>query len=145
MLMSIDPGSTESAFTIIDMDTKEPLFFDKLFNEDMLMVLEQRKYDILVIEKIASYGMKVGKSTFDTCIWTGRFIQKAAERQKPFEYIYRVEEKQCLCKNIPGGCMKAKDKDIRQALIDRFGKEKTKGLANDMWSAYAVGITYLDK
>jgi hypothetical protein len=48
--------------------------------------------------------------------------------------------------------MKAKDGNIRQALIDRFGVVGTKknqgwfyGFSGDIWSAYAVGITYKDK
>ena len=60
--------------------------------------------------------------------------------------IYRKEEKINLC-----GSMKAKDSNIRQALLDRFGIVGTKkepgwfyGMKKDMWSAYAVGTTYLD-
>jgi hypothetical protein len=48
--------------------------------------------------------------------------------------------------------MKAKDSNIRQALIDRFGDVGTKnnqgffyGFKKDIWSAFAVGCTYLDK
>ena len=89
-------------------------------------------YDLLVIEMIASYGMPVGKEVFDTCVWIGRFIQQ--------------DEKMNIC-----GSMKAKDSNIRQALIDRFGTVGTKknpgwfyGFKADCWSAYAVGITYLD-
>ena len=51
-----------------------------------------------------------------------------------------------LCKT-----MKAKDSNIRQALIDRFGEVGTKnkqgwfyGFKKDIWSAYAIGITYVD-
>jgi hypothetical protein len=47
--------------------------------------------------------------------------------------------------------MKAKDSNIRQALIDRFGEVGIKknpgwfyGFKKDIWQAYAVGITYHD-
>jgi hypothetical protein len=47
--------------------------------------------------------------------------------------------------------MKAKDGNIRQALIDRFGPVGTKknpgwfyGFSGDVWQAYAVGVTYAD-
>jgi hypothetical protein len=94
---------------------------------------------------IASYGMPVGASVFETCVWIGRFIQR---RKCPdFEYIYRKEEKMNLCYS-----MKAKDSNIRQALIDRFGEVGTKknqgffyGFKKDIWAAFAVGVTYLDK
>jgi hypothetical protein len=48
--------------------------------------------------------------------------------------------------------MKAKDSNIRQALIDRFGEVGVKarpgffyGFKKDIWAAFAVGVTYLDK
>lgn len=104
------------------------------------------EYDLLVIEMIASYGMAVGKEIFDTCVWIGRFIQITEDRKIQTRYIYRKDEKMNICHS-----MKAKDSNIRQALIDRFGVVGTKknpgwfyGFKADIWSAYAVGITYLD-
>ena len=143
-IMSIDPGNIESAYCIIDTDTYTPVKFGKVENEILLYEVEKEKYDKLVIEMIASYGMPVGASVFDTCVWIGRFIQASP---KDYEYIYRKEEKMNLC-----GSMKAKDSNIRQALIDRFGEVGTKknqgffyGFKKDIWAAFAVGCTYLDK
>lgn len=144
MILAIDPGNEYSAYCLIDENTYKPIEFGKIDNTLMLIKLRELKYDKLIIEMIASYGMAVGKSVFDTCVWIGRFIQA---RQCPdYEYIYRKDEKMNLCKS-----MKAKDSNIRQALIDRFGDVGVKnnpgffyGFKADIWSAFAVGCTYLD-
>ena len=70
---------------------------------------------------VASYGMPVGKEVFETCVAIGQFKQKAMENDIPVEFIYRKDEKMNLCHS-----MKAKDSNIRQALIDRFGPVGTK-------------------
>lgn len=72
----------------------------------------------MVIEMIASYGMPVGKEVFDTCVWIGRFAETSG---MPTNYIYRKDEKMNICHS-----MRAKDSNIRQALIDRFGVVGTK-------------------
>ena len=144
MILAIDPGNIESAYVLMDKKTYEPIEFGKISNEEMLEKVKTLSYNNLVIEMIASYGMPVGASVFDTCVWIGRFIQASYCYG---EYIYRKEEKINLC-----GSMKAKDSNIRQALIDRFGEVGTKnskgffyGFKKDIWSAFAVGCTYLDK
>lgn len=65
--------------------------------------------------------MAVGKEVFDTCLWIGRFTELAILQGIGVEYIYRKEEKMNICQS-----MKAKDSNIRQALIDRFGVVGTK-------------------
>lgn len=149
-IIAIDPGNIESAYCVIDSKTYKPLEFDKIKNETLEVGFwnqNQYKIDKLVIEMIASYGMAVGKEVFDTCVWIGRFVELASLQAIEVEYIYRKDEKMNLCHS-----MKAKDSNIRQALIDRFGKVGTKknpewfyGFKKDIWSAYAVGVTYLDK
>ena len=90
-------------------------------NERVETVVSNVDYDVLVIEMIASYGMPVGKEIFETCVWIGRFKELAIIKNKKVDYIYRKEEKINLCQS-----MKAKDSNIRQALIDRFGVVGTK-------------------
>ena len=111
----------------------------------------QDEEDYIAIEMIASYGMAVGVSVFETCVWIGRFIQAIGNGIEP-RFIYRKDEKMNLC-----GSMKAKDSNIIQALIDRFapntrnkGKGTKKeqgwfyGFSKDIWQSYAVGVTYYD-
>ena len=151
MLLAIDPGNIESAYCLIDKETYKPIEFGKIPNEELrLKLIEYFRYfpiETLAIEMIASYGMPVGREVFDTCVWIGRFSGIFEYLNRDVEYIYRKEEKMCLCNS-----MKAKDSNIRQALIDRFGEVGTKknqgwfyGFKSDIWAAYAVGVTYLDK
>ena len=145
MILSIDAGNVESAYCLIDKETYKPIEFGKISNEQILMKIIELKYNNLILEMIASYGMPVGASVFETCVWIGRFIQ--ARNCADWDYIYRKEEKMNLCHS-----MKAKDSNIRQALIDRFGEVGTKknkgffyGFKKDVWAAYAVGVPWLDK
>lgn len=152
-IMAIDPGNIESAYVI--MDGYKPVSFEKVRNEDLLFYLRQidqlpNPPERTVIEKVASYGMAVGKEIFDTCIWIGRFTEASFAE---VDYIYRMEEKKNLCHDS-----RAKDTNIRQALIDRFAAHDLKngkgtkdhpdwfyGFKADIWASYAVGVTWLDK
>lgn len=144
-ILAIDPGNIESAYCLIDKKTYKPIEFGKVDNTLLLIKIGELQYEKLIIEMIASYGMAVGQTVFETCVWIGRFIQRRTCCD--YEYIYRKEEKINICNS-----MKAKDSNIRQALIDRFGIVGTKkqpgwfyGFKKDVWAAYAVGITWLDK
>lgn len=148
MILAIDPGNIESAYCIMDKDTYKPIVFEKiennLFREKLLGELRYYPIETVAIEMIASYGMPVGASVFDTCVWIGRFMEVIS---CPFTFfVYRKAVKVNIC-----GSMKAKDSNIRQALIDRFGEVGTKknpgwfyGFKKDVWAAYAVGVTWLD-
>ena len=116
-------------------------------NEQVLAWLMSPRFSgHLALEMIACYGMAVGKETFDTCLWIGRFIQ--AWGGKDFTLIYRKDVKLHLCQS-----MRAKDANVRQALLDKFGgKEKAigckaqpgplYGISSHLWAALAVLITY---
>lgn len=148
MILAIDPGNIESAYVVLDENLK-PIEFKKIKNEELLYelpgILAVHTIRHLAIEMVACYGMPVGKEIFDTCVWIGRILQATPDRQAK-QYIYRKDEKINLC-----GTMKAKDSNIRQALIDRFGVVGIKkdkgwfyGVSKDVWSAIAVGVTYSD-
>lgn len=148
-ILAIDPGDKQSAYCFIDSEDLRPLRFAKAENTAILLVLQLEAYDLVVIERLASYGMPVGRNVFETCEWVGRFTQAA---QKPEDYIYRQDEKLHLCHDS-----RAKDANIRRALIDRFATHDLKngkgtkknpdwfyGFSADVWAAYAVGITYTE-
>ena len=99
--------------------------FGKIDNKELLIKIEKDKFeffpDLFVIEMIDSYGMPVGKTIFETCVWIGKFEHAFSNTTDFIEYIYRKEEKMNICHT-----MRAKDSNIRQALIDRFGEVGTK-------------------
>ncbi len=149
MILAIDPGTTQSAYVILDKDL-HPESFDILQNEVLLASIPElaKKVDAMAIEMIASYGMPVGAETFETVFWIGRFWQEAwAAGLGTIEKVGRMEVKLNLCHST-----KAKDANIRQALIDRFGEVGTAknpgffyGVKSHIWAAVAVGVTYADR
>jgi hypothetical protein len=143
-MIAIDPGTTQSA--VVVYDGQRPVSARILGNESILCLLEENTSDILVYEMVACYGMAVGFEVFETVLWLGRFLQAHGGEQYR---IYRRDVKLHLC----GNC-RAKDPNVRQALIDRFGPGKqtaigTKkspgplyGIKKDMWAALAVAVTF---
>ena len=135
-IFAIDPGPEKSAFvqwngSVID--------YGHVPNEEMRQLLIGREYDTCAIEMIASYGMAVGASVFNTCLWVGRFCEIA--RKEPM-LCYRKDIKMLLCKTP-----RSKDKDIRQALLKLIEEQRTKtnpgptyGLASHAWAALAVAV-----
>lgn len=154
MILAIDPGNEKSAFVLLEDDLR-PVWHGKVPNAQMISEIipeaeHGRKDIILALEMVASYGMLVGREVFDTCFFSGMFWQKSQAMRRCI--VYRMDEKLNLCHDS-----RAKDANIRQALIDRFapgvpnsGKGTKKnpgwfyGFSADVWQAYAVGVTCAD-
>jgi len=144
-IIGIDPGSAETAYTIIDHDYNI-LASDKLPNSMLMVLLTQMEVSEVAIESIQSYGMAVGREVFDTCFMIGRLQQKLEDMGKPVTLYPRPEYTRRLC-----GVGKVNDAILRQALLLRFGGDKKgeplfllKG-ASDKRSAFAVAVYHLDK
>ena len=149
MLLAIDPGDVQSAWVLYDDVTKAAVDYGLEDNEAILGKLQSfRQYtDQLVIEMIASYGMPVGKTIFETCVWIGRFRQ--AWTGHSVDLVYRADVKLHLCQSP-----RAKDANVRQAILDRYGGDKKRacgtkknpgplyGMAKDMWAAMGVALTF---
>jgi hypothetical protein len=148
MILAIDPGTTQSAYMVLDEKDYSRHEFAELPNDAMLARIAAAKEDYFVIEMVASYGMAVGATVFETVFWIGRFFETAV---KPFteercNRIKRMDEKLALCFDS-----RAKDSNINVALKDRFGQPGTKkkpgplfGVVNDIWAALAVAVTFAD-
>jgi len=147
-LVAIDPGPTESAYVRLGYDGSV-LAFGKRPNEEVAGIIERarNRSGHLAIEMIASYGMPVGREVFETCVWIGRYIERWSLAHT---LVYRREVKLHLC-----GSPKAKDGNVRQALIDRWGgreraigKKRTPGqlygFNSDVWQALGVAVTWWD-
>ena len=143
-VLAIDPGSAQSAW--LQYDGSRPTAFGITANEILVKALRSGGLpDVVVIEKIESYGMAVGAEVFDTVWWAGRFAE-AADRG-PVVMLPRRAVKLALC-----GDSRAKDANIRQALLDRFGGSAAVGrkaapgplygISRDVWSALAIAVTY---
>ena len=148
ILLAIDPGNVQSAYVIYDTDTEDILEKDILINELLMSKFSELPHiDMAIIERIASYGMSVGESIFETVFFSGKFAQKLEDLGIKVDRIKRIDIKNILCHSS-----RAKDAQIRQVLIDRFGapgtkknQGKTYGFKADMWAALAVAVAYSDR
>ena len=147
MIVAIDPGDVQSAWVLYDENNKKPIEYAKEENSivrEKLCELRE-KTDKLAIEMIASYGMPVGKTIFETCVWIGRYWEVWGGE---IYLVYRKDVKMHLCRT-----MRAKDSNIRQAIIDRYGGDRKRaigtkkepgplyGMSADMWAAFGVALT----
>lgn len=153
-ILALDPGNTQTGYAILEMPDFRLIKFGKANNTSLLTLVANSDilYDVdaVAIEMIDSFGMAVGREVFETCVWIGRFHQAADPPNT--HYVYRKEEKEILC-----GSLRAKDANIRQALIDRYARHDLKngkgtkgnpdvfyGVSKDVWAAIAVGVTYYE-
>lgn len=148
-LIAIDPGTTKSGVCVFQGKRIANAYVieNKILVDSL--ALANRWIDTqptVVIEMIASYGMAVGKETFETCVWIGRFMQVCDDAHR----MFRKEVKIHLC-----GTTRAKDTNIWQAIIDRYGgkekaigKKKTPGplygVTSHSRAALALGLCWID-
>ena len=146
---AIDPGYSKSALIVLDRG--QITMATLTGNESILWCLRDTRMGAmpLVIEQVQSYGMAVGKDVFETCVWSGRFWEAWSPRA--VHQLPRREVKLHLC-----GQARAKDPNVRQALIDRYGPGKEAaigrkaapgplyGIKADLWAALAVAVTWAD-
>jgi len=147
-VLAIDPGPTETAY--VDLKGDEIRAFAKVPNEQVLQYLA-REHANVVIEMVACYGMPCGHEVFDTCVWIGQFKSVNGCTPRRVDLMFRRDVKLHWCGNL-----RAKDSNVRQAVIDAYGgKDKAigrkatpgllYGIKADCWQALALGLAWQAK
>ena len=161
-VLAIDPGNEQSAWLIYD--GTRPLSFGQCGNFDMYCratagtdigegesdfwrSMHWTTVSHVAIETLHVRGMPTAQEEMDTQFEAGRIISRIG---LPFTKMRRMDIKLHLC-----GSARAKDGNVRQALLDRWGGKARAvgkkanqgplyGIGNDVWSALAVAVTWWD-
>lgn len=152
-ILALDPGTTKTGWCLLD--SGRPIAFGIEENSEVLSLIRAAwDADHLAVEMIASYGMAVGREVFETCVWIGRFVENWRDPDA-VKMVYRKDVKMFLC-----GTTKAKDANIRQAIIDSYpatgggaipqiGTKSQPGLlygvSSHVWPALGVALTVESK
>lgn len=153
-ILSIDPGTTESELLLWNAAEQSVIETYHVENVAAVRNIEEtiKTFGVrsVCIEMVASYGMAVGREVFETCVWIGRLYQRVADAGYEPVLVERREVKLHLCNSA-----RAKDANVRQALIDRFGGKDRAigrranpgplyGVSGHAWAALALAVTFAD-
>lgn len=149
MILAIDPGTKQSGWAVLEAGRVKDSGVSP--NAHMLERLRVVGGYIkaglhapmtLAIERFEARGMAIGDESVETILWTGRFIQ-AWHDPEAVVRVKRSAVKLHLC-----GSNRAKDPNVRQALIDKLGQPGTKkapgpthGVTSHAWAALGVAVT----
>lgn len=156
-VVAVDPGYLQTAIIHFEVPigawcpviTQAGIYPNDEALKTLTTFLWRKDAPLMALEKVAMGGMTAGPETFETCVWSGRFIQ--AWLPGRYVRIPRVNVKRHLT-----GRTNTKDGEVRQAIIERFGGDKATavgvkatpgplyGVKADVWAALAVGLTYLE-
>lgn len=158
-ILCIDPGPDQSALLGYSTQMRRILYAEILSNKDVMELIDEGgrecctvtggtgwMYRHLIIESIVCFGLPVGAEVFHTAYAIGDFRTNWGG---PYTLMPRTTVKAYLCNSS-----RAKDSNVRQVLIDRFGPGKEKaigkkscpgplyGLKSHLWSALALAVTW---
>jgi hypothetical protein len=151
IVLAIDPGPVQSAWLVYNAETSGIRGFGLIPNDQLRGQLDALSLDVgtVAIEQIESFGMAVGREIFETVWWAGRFAEVAYRHSCDVAQVTRRSVKVAICADT-----RAKDANIRQALLDRFGGARAQGtkrapgplygISKDVWSALAIAVTWAE-
>lgn len=148
-IIAIDPGTEQSAYVIYDGE--KPITFGTESNHLIRRRLLQWEHQLpLVVENVESYGKPVGRETFETVKWIGRFQEIWFPR--PVVFVSRRHAKMWLCNSSS----KVTDANVSAALYDKWGGSRSAaigtkkqpgplyGMKGHEFAALAVAVTFTE-
>lgn len=128
-VVGVDPGTTHSAAVLLVEGRIE--WFDFMPNGDLVALMRNRNQWLsvkhpglpdLAIEMIESQGFAVGRETFETVYWIGRFAEAWSTMGRWHAKVTRIGRSKV--KLAATGRASCKDKHVRAAMIERYGCPK---------------------
>ena len=150
LIVAIDPGNTVSAYlewdgTRIHEQAIAP-------NAEVLEYLRRSSASALFIEKLACMGMIVGREILDTAVWSGRFAQVWDDLWGSESEYFGCNAQFILRTDIKKHHKAKNDKEVRAALIEKYGAPGTKknpgltyGCKSHLWQAFALATWVTEK
>jgi hypothetical protein len=155
-IFAVDPGEKQSAWVMLD-DAGAIESHGKESNRAVMRLVRYEAEKPLATTFAGEFpqarGMPASNQLFTTILWLGRFVQRWEEYEgsgiDPL-LINRADVKLHHC-----GSARAKDSNIRAAIIDRYGgkdsaigRKKTPGplygIKADEWQALAIALMVAD-
>lgn len=148
-LVGIDPGTTRSAFVVLNGDRVAASGW--LVNEDVLeAILDQPVDTDYAIERVEPrYGLRMGWETIATIEWVGRFAQAAMASMPAFADPPALLPRSAILRHLGVASKGNADSGVRMAMLDRWGGEAAArkggplhGLSTHRWQALAVAVAW---
>jgi len=122
ILYCIDPGPVTSGFCVLEADQADGtitgvlMWDNKKSNMSVVKWMRnvQETRGLMCVEKVQNYGNIVGAAVFETCVWSGRFIEACG---LPFIRLTEPNVKLELCDTA-----RTNDSTLKQAAQDKCFK-----------------------
>ena len=153
-ILAIDPGTERSGWVVTGQGNPPPVEHWAIdANADLLSrirVYALPIFHVAVIERFAAYDRRIGNETIEAIRWGAKFEQVLEDARGIVPILMlRRDVKRQLCTRVT-----ARDADVREALIERYGPGKTKaigkkaakgplyGVKRDVWAALALAVAW---
>ena len=150
-VLAIDPDPDGGSYVLFDSQQGLVDYGWREHIQYLCSIIHLEETDQVVVENLQCYGMPAGASMFETAKAIGEIRGRCRWVNVPFDdSLARPKIKAALCHSA-----KAKDANVRAALIDLYGGDKRTavglkaspgplyGIKRDVWAALALAVVWL--